>query len=817
MDTEAVRVRIEAVTTGLNQSFGQAKQFLSGVTQGMRDELKTLSDQAKIDTKNYEGTVEQFGNVVQNRFKGVNSAIKGVQTAWAQLAVVAAAGIFAQKMVTETVQMTVESQKLSRALNITATQASVLSLAIGDVYGSTDQYIAMVQGLNRQLRTNEEAIKSMGIATREANGEYRDQQDIVMDALSSLRNYKEGTDRNLAAQQMFGKGVDVTNEMLALNAEGLEAAKEKADELGLSLSQDNVEAVNKYRAAMNDAGDVIDGMVKALGDALIPVFTELMTLFADYGPQCVLIVRGAIGGLVSVFHGLSLMVKIVWSIMKAFFQSIADYAGAFGKMWTAIFSGDFDAALAARDELWGKLKNNASEAFSQISADASETRDKIFNLFTAGSPVVKTEGGGGKDFKGYEKPGKDTSAADARKAAAELERIRKEEFQAFKEQKDMELELTEKTYAERLRIAREVQAKAKSLFGEESTEYRKASMDILQIEREKAAELRRIKEVQKQAALDASLAEVAAKEQEAAYLHQLGQISNQELLNLQASFEEERYQLELAYLQERLALMDTESEGYAQMLAEIERLKSEHDMRMREYANQASIEQQEPMNQMFESMKQGMAEAIAGWMTGQMSAKQALAAIWKQMLASFTQFLVQKLAASKLFAALEIGVNKMIAAVLRVLGIQSAATAVSSKSGETMGKIDQSAASAGAGAAESQASIPYIGPILAIAAMAAIFAAVMGMKSKAGGSTPSAANGFDIPRGVNPLTQLHEEEMVLPKEQAEAIRNLKDGQQANMNVNINAVDGEGVRRLFANHPKAMAEGIKTLQRRGVQS
>lgn len=39
-------------------------------------------------------------------------------------------------------------------------------------------------------------------------------------------------------------------------------------------------------------------------------------------------------------------------------------------------------------------------------------------------------------------------------------------------------------------------------------------------------------------------------------------------------------------------------------------------------------------------------------------------------------------------------------------------------------------------------------------------------------SLPHAAAGFDIPRGVNPLTQLHEEEMVLPKYLANPIREM---------------------------------------------
>jgi len=92
----------------------------------------------------------------------------------------------------------------------------------------------------------------------------------------------------------------------------------------------------------------------------------------------------------------------------------------------------------------------------------------------------------------------------------------------------------------------------------------------------------------------------------------------------------------------------------------------------------------------------------------------------------------------------------------------------------TMLGIGADAAKAGSGAASSVASVHYVGPILAIAAMAAVFAGVMGMKS----NVPSAAGGFDIPGNINPITQLHANEMVLPAKHADVIRALADGGDA---------------------------------------
>lgn len=90
-------------------------------------------------------------------------------------------------------------------------------------------------------------------------------------------------------------------------------------------------------------------------------------------------------------------------------------------------------------------------------------------------------------------------------------------------------------------------------------------------------------------------------------------------------------------------------------------------------------------------------------------------------------------------------------------------------------------AMAGLNAFAATAAIPLVGPIAAPAAAAAAMAIAEGFALTASAaaalSVASAAKGFDIPAGVNPLTQLHEKEMVLPAQHADTIRRL--GQTAN--------------------------------------
>ena len=90
-------------------------------------------------------------------------------------------------------------------------------------------------------------------------------------------------------------------------------------------------------------------------------------------------------------------------------------------------------------------------------------------------------------------------------------------------------------------------------------------------------------------------------------------------------------------------------------------------------------------------------------------------------------------------------------------------------SGQTALKdITNSAAQAAGAAYNSLAHVPFVGPILGAAAAATVFAAVLAFK----GLVASAAGGYDVPAGVNPLTQLHAQEMVLPARLANPMRDM---------------------------------------------
>ena len=138
-------------------------------------------------------------------------------------------------------------------------------------------------------------------------------------------------------------------------------------------------------------------------------------------------------------------------------------------------------------------------------------------------------------------------------------------------------------------------------------------------------------------------------------------------------------------------------------------------------------------------------------------------------------------------------------------------------------RVFNEARQAAAGAYNAMAGIPIIGPELGAAAAAAVFGAVMAL-----GVMQSAAGGYDIPAGVNPITQLHAEEMVLPARLANPLRDMLESNSAgfggeggaaargdtHVHLNVAAMDGASVLRTLRNNKDHLKTVFQEIHRGG---
>lgn len=309
-----------------------------------------------------------------------------------------------------------------------------------------------------------------------------------------------------------------------------------------------------------------------------------------------------------------------------------------------------------------------------------------------------------------------------------------------------------------------------------------------------------------------------------------GRISQLERLDLEIEFENRRYQIAYDALQERIALAEQDPtysqsaiDKLKQQMAELgqgherEQTKNQgkrENQRRKDAPNVMEMLQDGGKN-VWQEAQQQMGQAFSAMLTRTQNFRTAMNNFFKSMGQTFIQEMVRKpLAGMMQRMVQESAIYKMIFETKETLETAAAAKTAATKATETTAVVGSNAVQAASGAAASQASIPYVGPILAVAAMAAMMAAVMGLMGGGGSSTtttttriPSAAGGWDIPAGINPLTQLHENEMVLPAEHAQTIREMA-GQSGgdNSTIIINTTGGDFV------HKKDIAKLLKQMNR-----
>jgi hypothetical protein len=181
----------------------------------------------------------------------------------------------------------------------------------------------------------------------------------------------------------------------------------------------------------------------------------------------------------------------------------------------------------------------------------------------------------------------------------------------------------------------------------------------------------------------------------------------------------------------------------------------------------------------------------------------------KSIVAEFVSKISQMVADWMAGELVKTGIAKSYSAMrVAIFGAEGKAT-VAEKSAEGAGVVSVNAAEAASGAAASVAPTPFIGPGLAASAFASVMAMVMGAKSLF-----SAEGGFDIPAGVNPLVQAHAQEMILPAEQANAIREMtkNGGAGGDIHMHVHTQSVQDFKNFLAKNSDTLSPALRNLRR-----
>jgi tape measure domain-containing protein len=372
-----------------------------------------------------------------------------------------------------------------------------------------------------------------------------------------------------------------------------------------------------------------------------------------------------------------------------------------------------------------------------------------------------------------------------------LERdLRKSAFDAELAEMKNQLNAAQEGGTQRIAIAEDIAKKVGEKYGLESKEYKAAQNEIVQManahqqQMEQLAQLALARhQANQQNLLD--LERVSIEESAA-----LGEISQMQKLQKLAGIKEQEFQIELQAAIDRAALVENDVVAYQQAMDRILDIKRKHEVDKANITKEINMANKDQFDQMFSPFQTAFEKSINAMIAGTQTFQGAMRNMALSVLGEFSNMGV------RMFVQWVSNQARMTAATATGTaartGIEAAGASKSMAiSGATSFKsIMNSAFEAMAGAYKAIAGIPIVGPVLAPVVAAGAFAGVAGIA----GRVMSARGGYDIPAGLNPMTQLHEKEMVLPAKHADTIRELSDqGSSGAAAVHIHGSDNSTIK------------------------
>lgn len=251
------------------QASDQASAVIAAVRAplaGLQVGLKAAGDSAKTFDDRW-GAVAATGTRVGTVLAGMGAAVVGALGMAAKSAMAYSGQLY------EASQRTNLSVENLTALRFAAEQSGMAAETLEVIFSRQARSAAAAAAGTGAAAA---AYKKIGVSVTDANGNLRDNHELMLDTAEGLKNTTNATERMSIAITLFGRGAKQMLPLLMEGRAGIEKLEEKAKELGLTL---DTETAKK----MDDLADNVEASTASMamswrrvGGTILPVLAKIM-------------------------------------------------------------------------------------------------------------------------------------------------------------------------------------------------------------------------------------------------------------------------------------------------------------------------------------------------------------------------------------------------------------------------------------------------------------------------------------------------------------------------------------------------------------
>lgn len=184
----------------------------------------------------------------------------------------------------------------------------------------------------------------------------KSQEDIFEQVMASLADMEQGARRNALGNDLLGKSYTEMLPLLNAGSEGIQMLKDRADELGLVMSEKAVLANVKFGDTLDDVKEVFGAVINQLVTSFLPVMQQFLDWILEHMPTIKEVVSNAFKIITEIVN---YIVTTVWPSLIDIFQTAYEVITAICKAW----GGEIESTTVG---LFDVIKNTVQNALAIV-------------------------------------------------------------------------------------------------------------------------------------------------------------------------------------------------------------------------------------------------------------------------------------------------------------------------------------------------------------------------------------------------------------------------------------------------------------------
>lgn len=261
----------------------ELKKAQSGVDEGSEqwDALQREIIATEQNLKKLEKQYREFGSVSAQQIAAAGQKIGefgdkvgAVGQKLMPLSTAAAAiGGGLLKLGYDAVQSADDLNTLAKQTGLSTEEIQKMKYASDLVDVSFEDMAGALKKIKPKMKENNKTFAELGVAVTDANGNLRDVNDVFNDSLKALSQISNETERDQKAMELFGKSADQLAGIIDDGGAALQQYGKEAEDLGLILGQDTLDA-------LNETNDTLDKMKANMAGSLAQIGADVASVLA---------------------------------------------------------------------------------------------------------------------------------------------------------------------------------------------------------------------------------------------------------------------------------------------------------------------------------------------------------------------------------------------------------------------------------------------------------------------------------------------------------------------------------------------------------